>query len=92
MATVNPQLAERNAAAKKARLDPRKVLGPFNPTHHPVRTGLYLRQSAKTGQMCWAHFDAQSRKWGLYSDTKDGALRRRAKVSKKRLPWFAYAK
>lgn len=81
-----------NAAALKAKTKPRTVVGPFQGRIKPPadRPGLYLRESAKTGQMCWAYWNGTT--WGLYSDSKKGAMARRHKASKKTLPWFAFHK
>lgn len=77
-----------NAAAKKAKVPTNKIVGPFDDRTTPTRAGLYLRKSALTGSMVWAYFNSASRRWGLYSDTKAGAMRRRDHRSKKKLPWF----
>lgn len=86
---MHPVLAE--AVAKKAGVHPNLVLA-FKPSQKPLRDrpGLYLRQSAKTGEMCWAYWNGTT--WGLYSGSKKGAMRRREKPSKKSLRWFALAK
>ncbi len=67
------------------------VIGPFKPDQLPVRSGLYVRVSPKTGAGVYAHYDHGRRRWGLYADSPERALARRNKFSKKQLPWYASA-
>lgn len=84
------QLSIAQAKVRASGIKPSQVIGPFNRTQIPPmgRPGLYLRISNKTGQACCAFWNGQ--KWGLYADSKDRAMQRRHKTSKKRLPWFAF--
>lgn len=83
-------LATAQAKVRVSGIKPDQVVGPFNRTHNPPkdRPGLYLRLSDKTGQAVWSYWNGQ--KWGLYADSKDRAMQRRNKPSKKRLTWFAF--
>ena len=85
-------MTKQIAAAQKARVQTKQVVGPFPGSKRPPadRPGLYLRQSQATGQLCWAYWNGTD--WGLYSDSKKGATARRHKRSKKSLPWFAFHK
>lgn len=67
------------------------VIGPFKPGQAPVRSGVYVRVSTKTGNGVYAYYDAGLRRWGLYADTVQRALERKNKTSKKSLPWYASA-
>jgi hypothetical protein len=64
------------------------LVGPFKPEQRPTRSGLYLRVSRDTGEKVFAYYDAGTGNWGLYSDTKERAMKRRHKRSKKALPWY----
>ena len=57
------------------------AVGPILGTKKPVRSGLYLRVSPKTGQLVWSVYEGR---WYGYSDSKTGAQskRRRNKRSK----------
>lgn len=75
----------------------RALVGPFPGSVSPVNgSGLYLRVSADTGDLCWAHFKANRYgglgAWGLYADNEKRALQRKEKRSRKSLPWYGFAK
>jgi len=91
MATDNTQ-ALINRVAKKARVNPANIVGPFNGDQRPVRDGLYLRSSKDTGAACYAQYSSRAGTWGLYSDSKAGAERRAGKRSRKQLQWFGLRK
>ena len=81
-------MTKTQIAIKKALTT--KVVGPFLARQHPPHSGLYLRISSATGEAVWAYYNADARTWGLYSNSKKGAMKRRHKASKKSLPWFAH--
>lgn len=66
-----------------------ELVGPFPGSKRPTNgSGLYIRVSRKTGEKVWAHWDANRKQWGLYSDTQQRALQRAHKRSKKQLDWY----
>lgn len=67
------------------------IIGPFRGNQAPVRSGVYVRVSPKTGAGVFAHWDNTRGRWGLYADTPERALARKNKFSKKDLPWYASA-
>ena len=91
MSTKSEQLNQIARAAKKAGVTPNQIVGNKS-ARKPAkdRPGLYLRLSPKTGEVCWAYWSGKS--WGLYSNSKKGAMARRHKTSKKQLTWFGYYK
>jgi hypothetical protein len=74
----------------------KNAVGPFPGTKKPVRTGLFLRKSPKTGQPVWSYYECGfGGDWYAYSDTKAGALdkyRRRKRSKHQRLDWYGTAK
>lgn len=40
----------------------------------PVRSGLYQCQGNETGRLYWCWFSIDTGKWGLVSETQEGAL------------------
>lgn len=85
-----PYVSPALAAAKKVKCA-FNIAGPFPACKKPLadRPGLYLRISPNTGAACWAYWNGKA--WGLWSDSKAGAMRRRDKISKKPARWFGFA-
>lgn len=53
----------------------------FTRTEKPVRSGLYQCQSNETNRMYWSFFNVETGKWGMMSDTQEGAIGWRDKPS-----------
>lgn len=77
--------------SRKTGVPVEHLVGPLPAGSYPVTAdGLYVRQSARTGDIVYSMVRRGSGKWGLYSDTIAGAKRRAHKSNRKTPPllWF----
>ena len=77
--------------SRKTGVPVEHLVGPLPIDTYPVTAdGLYVRQSARTGDIVYSMVRRSSGKWGLYSDTIENAKRRAHKSNRHTPPliWF----
>lgn len=67
------------------------LVGPFKPEVKPVRSGLYVRKSHKTGDLCFAWYDTDHGWSKFATDPKRAEELRHSRASRKSLPWYGFA-